>query len=125
MQPVNRLAAPLRDNYGVARPKGTAILQRVDFNTIDSPFHWTVRPERDGWSHVPAAGMHFLAFAPTSDFFRRLRTAMDGRYADGTTLPIPARSPRMGLNGVLAATHRQHFLVPPRLRRSFPLSERL
>jgi len=125
MQPVNRLAAPLRDNYGVQRAKGTAILQRVDFNTIDSPFHWTSRPAEDDWSHTPAAGMHFLAYAPTSDFFRRLRTAMDGRYADGTTLPLSARSPRMGLNGVLATTHRQQFLVPPRLRRSFPLSERL
>lgn len=125
MQPVNRLAAPLRDNYGVARAQGAAILQRVDFNTIDSPFHWTVRPEQDGWSAGSTPGVHFLAFAPTSDFFRRLRTAMDGRYADGTTLPIPARSPRMGLNGVLATTHRQHFLVPPRLRRSFPLSERI
>lgn len=125
MQPVNRLAASLRDNYGVRRPKGTAILQRVDFNTIDSPFHWTSRPREDGWSDIAAAGMHFLAYAPTSDFFRRLRTAMDGRYADGTALPVPPRSPRMGLNGVLATTHRQHFLVPPRLRRSFPLSEHL
>jgi hypothetical protein len=50
---------------------------------------------------------------------------MDGRYADGTVLPIPPRSPAMGLNGVLRTTHRQHFLVPPRAHRSFPLSELL
>ena len=125
IQPVNRLRAPLRDNYGIPRPKGTAILQRVDFNTLDNPFHWTARPGVDGWSRAAAAGMHFLAFAPTSDFFRRMRLAMDGRYADGTTLPIPPRSPRMGLNGVLATTHRQHFLVPPRRVRSFPLTELL
>ncbi len=28
-----------------------------------------------------AAGLHFLAFTPTTDFFRRMRLAMDGRYA--------------------------------------------
>ena len=123
VQPVNRLPAALRDNYGIPRPRGTPILQRVDFNTLDNPFHWTSRPRVDHWSGAAAAGMHFLAYAPTSDFFRRMRLAMDGRYADGVTLPIPPRSPRMGLNGVLATTHRQHFLVPPRRARSFPLSE--
>jgi hypothetical protein len=123
LQPVNRLPAPLRDNYGIRREKGTAILQRVDFNTLDHPFQWTARPDIDGHSDTPAAGMHFLAFAPTTDFFNRLRLAMDGRYADGVTLPVPPRSQRMGLNGVLHTTHRQHFLVPPRRARSFPFGE--
>ena len=123
MQPVNRLFAPVVDNYGTPRAKGTAILQRVDFNTLDNPFYWTARPAVDGHSTAPAAGLHFLAFSPTTDLFRRMRLAMDGHYADGVALPIPARSPRMGLNGVLETTHRQHFLVPPRRSRSFPLSE--
>lgn len=123
MQPVNRLAQPLRDNYDIERPQGTAILQRNDFNTLDNPFFWTSRPSTDGHSETPAAGVHFIAFSPTSDFFRRLRLSMDGRYADGMTLPIPPRSPRMGLNGVIATTHRQNYLVPPRRHRSFPLSE--
>lgn len=125
IQPVNRLPVALRDNYGIRRQAGTAILQRVDFNTLDSPFSWTATPGIDGHSHVPSAGLHFLAFSPTSDFFRRLRLAMDGRYADGVTLPLPARSPRMGLNGVSHPTHRQNFLVPPRRHRSFPLTELL
>jgi hypothetical protein len=125
MQPVNRLFAPVVDNYGTPRTKGTAILQRVDFNTLDNPFYWTARPGVDGHSTTPAAGLHFLAFSPTTDIFRRMRLAMDGRYADGVALPIPPRSPRMGLNGVLATTHRQQFLVPPRRSRSFPLSELL
>jgi hypothetical protein len=125
IQPVNRLPAAIRDNYGMHRPAGTAILQRVDFNTLDNPFSWTSAPGLDRHSKVPTAGLHFLAFAPTSDFFRRLRLAMDGRYADGVTLPLPPRSPRMGLNGVTHPTHRQNFLVPPRRNRSFPLAERL
>lgn len=124
IQPVNRLPAPIRDNYGIRRPAGTAILQRVDFNTLDSPFSWTSSPGPDGHSKAPSAGLHFLAFAPTSDFFRRLRLAMDGRYSD-VTLPLPPRSPRMGLNGVTHPTHRQNFLVPPRRHRSFPLAELL
>jgi hypothetical protein len=125
MQPVNRLPSAVRDNYGVERPAGTAILQRVDFNTLDNPFQFTSRPRVDRLSDTPSAGLHFLAYAPTSDFFRRMRLAMDGRYADGVSLPIPPRSPAMGLNGVLRTTHRQHFLVPPRAHRSFPLSELL
>jgi hypothetical protein len=62
-------------------------------------------------------------FAPTSDAFHRGRSAMDGRYADGTTLDIDPRSPLQGMNSVLRTTHRQNFLVPPRAHRSFPLAE--
>jgi hypothetical protein len=125
IQPVNRLFAAVRDNYGTVRPVGTSILQRIDFNTLDNPFFWTSRPDVDRHSAAPAAGLHFLSYGPSSDFFRRLRLAMDGRYADGVVLPLPPQSPRLGLNGVLASTHRQNFLVPPRRHRSFPLSELL
>ncbi|HVV59586.1 MAG TPA: hypothetical protein VHC45_14590 [Gaiellaceae bacterium] len=126
IQPVNRLQAAVRDNYGVLRPKGTAILQRVDFNTLDHPFFWSASPTRDRFrDSEPAAGVHFIAFSPTTDFFRRMRLAMDGRYADGTVLPVAPHSAQMGLNGVLHTTHRQHYLVPPRRHRSFPLSELL
>jgi hypothetical protein len=126
IQPVNRLRAAVRDNYGVARPKGTAILQRVDFNTLDHPFFWSATPKPDRFrDDEPAAGVHFIAFSPTTDFFRRMRLAMDGRYADGTVLPIQPHSAQMGLNGILHTTHRQHYLVPPRRHRSFPLSELL
>ena len=125
LQPVNRLPAALRDNYGTLRPAGTSILQRVDFNTLDNPFFWTAKPRVDRHSSSPALGLHFLAFAPSSDFFRRLRLAMDGRYADGVTLPLAPQSLRLGMNGVIRSTHRQNFLVPPRRHRSFPLAELL
>lgn len=125
MQPVNRLQADTVDNYGARHVRGTAILQRPDFNTLDNPFFWTSRPKRDRYSARPAAGMHFLAYAPTSDTFRRVRLAMDGRYPDGTVIPIDPRSPDEGLNSMLQTTHRQSFLVPPRRHRSFPLAELL
>lgn len=123
LQPVSRLQADVTDNYGNLYPKGTAVPQRADFNTVDNPFFWSSKPEEQ--STTGAAGLHFIAFAPTSDAFHRTRLAMDGHYPDGTVLAIPPRSPHQGFNSVLHTTHRQNFLVPPRLHRSFPLVELL
>jgi hypothetical protein len=107
----------------VLHPRGTAILQRSDFNTLDNPFFWTARPKADRHRATPRAGLHFIAFSPSSDFFHRLRRAMDGHYAGGTVLPLSPHSAGLGMNSVLQTTHRQNFLVPPRSRRSFPLAE--
>jgi hypothetical protein len=123
MQPVSRLAADVTDNYGNLYPAGTAVPQRADFNTVDNPFFWSSKPEEQ--SNKGTAGLHFVVFAPTSDAFHRTRLAMDGHYPDGTVLNIPPRSPHQGFNSVLHTTHRQNFLVPPRLHRSFPLVELL
>jgi hypothetical protein len=125
MQPVNRLQAPVRDNYGTVHPRGTAIMQRTDFNTLDNPFAWTAHARLDRQRETPSAGLHFVAFMPTADLFHRVRLAMDGRYADGRVLPGGPRSDAMGLNAVLHTTHRQNFLLPPRRHRSFPLAELL
>jgi hypothetical protein len=104
-------------------PKGTAIPQRADFNTLDNPFTFTDDPVRDKWSHEPAAGVHFVVFNPTGDDFERGRLAMDGVLPDGTKLHTAPRSRAQGFNSVLTTTHRQNFLVPPRTHRSFPLAE--
>ncbi len=127
LQQATRLAADTVDNYGRLRPKGTAIPLREDFNTVDNPFHWTSAPERDRFSTQGAAGLHFVAFVPTSTAFHRARRAMDGvRLKDGVDLaPAAGGVGNVGLNAVTQATHRQNFLVPPRARRSFPLVELL
>jgi hypothetical protein len=125
MQPVSRLQADVIDTYGNAYPAGTPIPQRADFNTLDNPFFYSAAPERDGYSDSPAAGLHFVVFAPTSDAFHRTRRSMDGTYPSGTTLSIGARDPHQGFNSILQTTHRQNFLVPPRAHRSFPLAELL
>jgi hypothetical protein len=123
MQSASRLAAPVRDNYGNLLPAGAAIPQRADFNTLDSPFHFSADPSLDAMSPGPAAGVHFIAFLPTSEAFLRLRQAMDGQYgADGPLGPGSVHGP---FNSVLRTTHRQNFLVPPRAHRSFPLAELL
>jgi hypothetical protein len=54
---------------------------RADFNTLDNPFAWSVRPDEIG--ETPAAGVHFVVFNPTSDDFHRNRRAMDGVLPGG------------------------------------------
>jgi len=123
MQSVTRLPADTRDAYGVVRPKGTAIVQRADFNTLDNAFAQSAVPGEV--SSTPSAGLHFVAFAPTSDLFNRTRRAMDGTLGDGSKLPLDPRSPSQGFNSFIHATHRQNFVAPPRAHRSFPLVELL
>jgi len=108
---------------GTVYPKGTAIPQRADFNTLDNPFDWSARRSVDGMQLGPRAGLHFVVFNPSSDDFHRNRMAMDGRLPDGTKLPLEARARQQGFNSILRTTHRQNFLVPPRRHRAFPLAE--
>jgi hypothetical protein len=125
IQTTSRLPADVRGPDGTLFPKGTAIPDRADFNTLDNPFFWTADPERDQHSPEPAAGIHFLVFNPTSDDFHRNRLAMDGVLPDGTRFPFDPRARGQGFNSVLRTSHRQNFLVPPRRHRSFPLAELL
>jgi hypothetical protein len=123
IQPTSRLQQDHVGPDGTVYPKGTAIPQRADFNTLDNPFFFSADPARDKWTKDPAAGVHFVVFNPTGDDFERNRLAMDGRLPDGTKLDVSPRSRAQGFNSVLTTTHRQNFLVPPRRHRSFPHAE--
>src|SRR5262245_23204109 len=123
IQATSRLQQDVVGPDGTVYPKGTAIPQRADFNTLDNPFAWTATPERDQFSETPTAGVHFVVFNPSGDDFERNRLAMDGHLPGGTKLDVAARSRAQGFNSVLETTHRQNFLVPPRAHRSFPLAE--
>jgi hypothetical protein len=123
LQTTSRLTRRHVGPDGTVYEKGTAIPQRADFNTLDNPFFWTARPEHDGWSEQPAAGLHFISFNPTSGDFHRNRLAMDGVLPNGASLPFTPHARGQGFNSILRTTHRQNFLVPPRRRRSFPLAE--
>ena len=125
MQPTARLQSEIVGRDGVRYPKGTAVPQRADFNTLDNPFFWSARPGVDGQRDEPAAGLHFVVFTPTSDDFHRTRLAMDGVFPDGTSIPLHPRARGQGFNSILRTSHRQNFLVPPRRHRSFPLVELL
>jgi len=123
IQATSRLLVDTVAVDGTMYPKGTAIPQRVDFNTLDNPFAFSSDPKHDGMSKEPSAGVHFVVFNPSSDDFERNRLAMDGVLPGGKTLPVPPRNRAQGFNSVLTTTHRQNFLVPPRRHRSFPLAE--
>ena len=92
IQSSSRLAEDVTGPDGTLYAKGTAIPQRVDFNTLDNPFFWSAHPQRDRFVREPAAGLHFVVFNPSSDDFRRNRLAMDGILPDGTVLPFEPRS---------------------------------
>jgi len=123
IQATSRLMRDVVGPDGTVYPKGTAIPQRADFNTLDNPFAFSADPARDKLSSDPVAGVHFVVFNPSGDDFERNRLAMDGVLPDGTKLEVSARSRAQGFNSVLTTTHRQNFLVPPRAHRSFPLVE--
>ena len=125
IQSASRLQDAIVGNDETPYPKGTAIPQRADFDTLDNPFFWSARPDVDRLSNEPAAGVHFVVFNPTSDDFHRNRLAMDGVLPDGTKLEIDPRGRGAGFNAVLRASHRQNYLVPPLRHRAFPLSELL
>jgi hypothetical protein len=123
IQPASRLVRDVIAHDGRHFPKGTAVPQRADFNTLDNPFFWSGRADLDGQTDEPAAGLHFVVFTPTADDFHRTRLAMDGILPDGSSVPIDPRSRQQGFNSILRTTHRQNFLVPPRKHRAFPLVE--
>jgi hypothetical protein len=123
IQITSRLQGDVIGPDGTHYPKGTAVPQRADFNTLDNPFAFTSQPERDRFRREPVAGVHFVVFNPSGDDFERNRLAMDGVFPDGTDLQLGARSRAQGFNSILETTHRQNFLVPPRRHRSFPLAE--
>ncbi|HEY4347385.1 MAG TPA: hypothetical protein VGM80_07325 [Gaiellaceae bacterium] len=120
IQTTSRLHAAAIGADGTHYPRGTAIPIRADFNTLDNPFAFSSEP------HViktgPAAGIHFIVFNPSSDDFERNRLAMDG-VLPGGTIELAPRDRAQGFNSILATTHRQNYLVPPRRHRSFPLAE--
>ncbi|MES1247383.1 MAG: twin-arginine translocation signal domain-containing protein [Actinomycetota bacterium] len=122
IQTTSRLQADVTGPDGTVYPKGTAIPQRADFNTLDNPFTFSANQARDKWSADPSAGVHFVVFNPSGDDFERNRLAMDGGLP-GKKLGLEPRSRAQGFNSVLTTTHRQNFLVPPRRHRSFPLAE--
>ena len=108
---------------GTVYPKGTAIPQRADFNTLDNPFALSADPKRD--QHEQGAGRR-RALRRLQPVERRLppQPARDGRRAPRRhEAAVPPRTRAQGFNSMLTTTHRQNFLVPPRRHRSFPLAE--
>jgi hypothetical protein len=120
IQTTSRLQHDVVGPDGTRYAKGAATPVRADFNTLDNPFFYSERPEE--LQSGPAAGVHFIVFNPSSDDFNRNRLAMDG-VLPGKRLALSPGGRGQGFNSVLQTTHRQNYLVPPRVHRSFPLAE--
>ena len=96
LQTVTRLQANTRDAYGVVRPRGTAIVQRADFNTLDNSFA-SERGRRRGGAARRPRGCTSSRSRRSSDLFNRARRAMDGSLGDGSdAADRPARARRRG-----------------------------
>ena len=97
IQTASRLQHDVLGSDGTRYPKGTAVPQRADFNTLDNPFSWSADPGRDGMQPGPAAGVHFVVFTPDE---RRLpsRPAGHGRRPAGRhEARVHTARPRSGL----------------------------
>ena len=125
IQPVNRLQAAAHGQLRHAPREGHCDPATHRLQHARSPVLLDARPTVD--RPLGSAGCrHALPRVLALERLLPPDAARDGRTLLGRCgLPIDPRSPRMGLNGVIHATHRQNFLVPPRRHRSFPLAELL
>ncbi len=94
IQITSRLQQDVVADDGTVFPKGTAIPQRADFNTLDNPFFWSAEPgvvQAD-----PDGGRALRRLQPDE---RRLppQPARDGRRLPGREAPVPPAGARPGL----------------------------
>jgi hypothetical protein len=117
MQFLSRLKQQTTTAYGEVLPRGTVFFLRQDFNTVDNPFEFSTT---ETMSATPRAGVHFVGYGPSSQYYEKLRLEMDGvDHQKRYNLP----DENMGFTKFLVTTHRQNMLLPPRAHRSFPLAE--
>lgn len=117
MQHLVRVARDTTTVYGERLERGTVIFLRQDFDTIENPFeYWSDGPV----SPAPRPGVHFVGMAPSAQLFEQVRREMDSvELQQRHGLP----DENVGFTKLLTTTHRQTFLLPPRIHRSFPLVE--
>lgn len=117
MQFLSRLKRDTTTAYGDTIPKGTVFFLRQDFNTVENPFGFSTTSPINA---VPRAGVHFIGFGPSAQYYEKLRLEMDGvDHQQHHKLP----DENMGFTKFLSTTHRQNLMLPPRAHRSFPLAE--
>lgn len=88
----------------VARRNGKPLILRRDFDTTDGG----------------EAGLHFVALQRTIADFVTTRKAMNAARATYLN-PAITETVNNGINEFIFVTHRANYIVPPRVRRSFPL----
>lgn len=117
MQFLSRLKEDTTTAYGETLPRGTVFFLRQDFNTVENPFGFSAEGQIDP---APRAGVHFVGFGPSAQYYEKLRLQMDSvDHQKRYNMP----DENLGFTGFLETTHRQNLLLPPRAHRSFPLAE--
>ncbi len=117
MQFLSRLGQDTTTAYGERLPRGTVMFLRQDFNTVENPFGFSAEGPVDP---RPRAGVHFVGFGPSAQYYEKLRLQMDSvDHQEHYAMP----DENIGFTGFLETTHRQNLLLPPRAHRSFPLAE--
>jgi hypothetical protein len=103
---------------------GTPLHIRMDgpgFSSLDVPAFQTFPGGQNVAAGSTQPKLEFLVFMPTSEQFRLMRV---GAAAQDLQSTHPNLDPGdNGLERFVTATRRQNFLVPPRPRRAFPLTE--
>lgn len=117
MQPVSRLHEETTTAYGEKLPRGTVIFLRQDFNTVENPFGAAAHLQV---SDTPRAGVHFIGFGPSAQFYEKMRLEMDSVHHQEK---YQLKDDSIGFTGFLDTTHRQNLLLPPRAHRALPLAE--
>ncbi|MEO7122102.1 MAG: hypothetical protein ABI400_03080 [Lacisediminihabitans sp.] len=117
MQFLSRLNEDTTTAYGEKLPRGTVMFLRQDFNTVENPFGFDAEGPVDP---RPRAGVHFVGFGPSAQYYEKLRLQMDSvDHQELYNMP----DENLGFTGFLETTHRQNLMLPPRAHRSFPLAE--
>jgi len=117
MQFLSRVKEDTTTAYGETLPRGTVFFLRQDFNTVENPFAFSTS---DPINSIPRAGVHFVGFGPSAQYFEKMRLQMDGvDHQQRYHLP----DENLGFTKFLVTTHRQNLVLPPRAHRSFPLAE--
>lgn len=119
MQSLSRLHEETTTAYGDKLPRGTVIFLRQDFNTVENPFGTIDGRRVDA---APRAGVHFIGFGPSAQFYQEMRLDMDSHEHQEK---YHLHDDNIGFTGFLDTTHRQNLLMPPRAHRALPLAELL
>jgi hypothetical protein len=91
------------------------------FDTLDVPAFQDFPGGTNFAAGTTQFKLHFLAFVPTSEFFRAMR--VNAAAQDLQNQFQGGQDDENGVERFITATRRQNFLCPPRRHRAFPLVE--
>ena len=122
IQPASRLDRDVIGPDGTRYPRGTAVPQRADFNTLDNPFFWSADriATRSRRNLLPACTSSSSTRRATTSVVPGSRWTV---FCPGGPLVVRDGKPRPGLQLDPGDDASAELPRSPRAHRSFPLSE--